>query len=148
MQGVQHDVTALFYDGYDQIGLLRPSHHRISRMAVAIGLAGVALLVFVAADVSALSSLPARVTVTQVNWFVLGTLIGSSQGFSLYSSQSTELSETCTLFCYNVSGVSVAPPFALVKSTIENLPVQWINLTVKAPAAAYDGNLSITLEVP
>ncbi len=145
---VQHDMVARFYGGYDQVGMHQPAPVHISRNAIVIGIAGLVLFAFVAADVSAFENPPVLVKVSNVNWYILGTLVTTSGGFTIRASQSTYLSLTCTGLCFEVVGVSVSSPFTLVNSTVVSAPVQWVNLTVKARSTAYDGNLSVTLAVP
>jgi hypothetical protein len=141
-------MVARFYGGYDQVGLHQPSALHISRNAIVIGIAGLVLLAFVVADVSTFENPPVLVKVTSVYWYVLGSVVATSAGFTLHPSQSTELSVTCELFCFVVDGVTVGAPFALVSSSVVNEPALWVNLTVQAPPTAYTGNLSVTLEVP
>ena len=150
---MQHDPVATFFGGYDQVGSLRRSRFdgpplHVSRNTLAIGIAAMALLAFVAADVSALENPPVVVKVTSVEWYALGFVIASSGGFNVRASQTIALSETCEGICLPVVGVSVASPFTLVRDTIVDQPVQWVNLTVRAPATSYDGNLSVTLALP
>ncbi len=145
---MQHDAAAVFYGGYDQVGRLRPTRLHLSRIALAVVVAGIVLIAFVAADVAALENPPPLVRVTSVNWVVLDSLLAASAGFTLHPTQSTELSETCNGFCFTIDSVSVSAPFTLVSDTIVNSPVQWVNLTVQAPSTSYDGNLTITLEIP
>jgi hypothetical protein len=41
----------------------------------------------------------------------------------------------------------VSSPFSLVGPAIVDQPIQYVNLTIQAPPAEYDGMLEITLEI-
>jgi hypothetical protein len=142
-----HDSVATFYGGYDQAGLVRLPLLRVRWVQVAIGVAVVALLLLVAADVSAYSSATAEVRVSAVTWYADGQLLATTAGFTAHPSQAFVLSETCELFCYNFKGAAVGAPFTLVHVSIVNEPIQYTNLTIQAPSAAYSGTLNITLEL-
>ena len=144
---VRHDPVAVFYGAYDQV-VLRPSARRtVPRLAFAVGVAAVALTVLVAADVSALAAIPPVVRVTGVNWYSEGVLLTSSPGFSLRASQETVFPLVCEISCLAWGGASVSAPFVLVAFSVTGTWVQYTNLTVRAPATAYDGPLTITLSV-
>jgi hypothetical protein len=142
-----NDPFATFYGGYDRVEVRRQTLLRIGWLQVAIGVALVFLLLFVAADVSAIETPPAAVDVTSVQWYVLGAVVASTGGFSVHAGQSFILSETCQLFCYNFKAATVSSPFQLAKLTIVNQPVQFVNLTIRAPSGGYSGALGITFVV-
>jgi len=142
-----HDSVATFYGGYDQVGLFRRAPARIPLRLVALGCAALALVSFVAADVSAYESRPALVGVTVVNWDVGNQLLTTSGGFTLHGSQSTALSLSCSSLCFLITGATVSPPFVLTGFTTTNHPIQYTNVTVQAPNSAYNGPMTITLQV-
>ncbi len=142
-----HDSVAAFYGGYDQTGLGHLPLLKIRWVQLALGVAAVTLVVLVAADAYAITGAPATVEVTAVTWYVEGALAASTNGFSVHASQSFVLTETCELFCYNFKGAAVSGPFTLEKVSIVNEPVQYTNLTIRAPSSSYSGVLNITLEV-
>ncbi len=142
-----HDSVAAFYGGYDQTGLGRLPLLKIRWVQLAVGVAAVTLIVLVAADAYAISAPPATVEVTSVTWYVEGQLAATTNGFSVHASQSFILTESCELFCYNFKGAAVAAPFSLVSVSIVNSPIQYTNLTIRAPSSSYSGALNITLEV-
>jgi hypothetical protein len=144
---VAHDLVATFYGGYDQVGLSRPLRFRIPRMAVLLAVAGILLCVFIAADVAAYQSLPVNVQVTSVNWFVETEALTTTPGFSLHGSQTTTLTGTCSTLCYRIIGATASAPFTVVGFSVVYHPIQYTNVTVRAPSGAYDGPLTITLEV-
>ncbi len=141
-----HDSVATFYGGYDQTGVRLPSL-RIRWIQLAIAIAVVALLTFVATDVYLIDAPPPKVQVTTVNWYAGSTLVATTAGFTVHTSQAFILSETCEIFCYNFNGASVSAPFQLVNLSIVNEPVQFTNLTIRAPGGSFDGQLSITLDI-
>jgi hypothetical protein len=143
-----HDLVASFYGGYDQVGLARPVRLRIPRMAAILAIAGILLVAFIAADVSAYQNLAVTVKVTSVEWFVEGEALTTSGGFSLHGSQSTTLSLTCSTVCYRFVGATASSPFTVLGFSVSYHPIQYTNVTVQAPTSAYDGPLSVTLEVP
>jgi len=142
-----HDSVATFYGGYEQTGVGRLPRLRVPGVQLAIGVAAVALLMLVASDVAVIDNLPARVQVTSVIWLAGGQLVATTAGFTVVSSHSFTLEETCQLFCFNFDGASVSAPFQLVGVSITNQPVQYANLTIRAPAGAYMGPLSVTLDI-
>ena len=144
---MMHDPEATFYGGYDQAGVGRLPSLRFSRIGLAIGVAAVALLLLIGSDVVAFDDRIAAVEVTSVNWVVGGHSIASTEGFTAHTSERFLVAETCQIFCYNFDGATVNPPFQLVGMSIVNAPVQYTNLTVRAPGSAYSGPLTITLEV-
>lgn len=142
-----HDSVASFYGGYDQTSLPQLPRLRVSRLWLAVAVALVVLLFFVAADVAALTTPPVKVQVTAVNWVVEGSTIASTAGFTVHGSQKFLLTETCQIFCYNFKGAAVSAPFQLVALSIVNQPAQFTNLTIQAPSSAYVGPLTVTLVV-
>lgn len=117
----------------------------ISRNAGVVLLAALLLTGFVVTDVGLASSLPAKVTVTQVNWFVGNLSAGNSSGFSVAAGHSFVVSLVCTIFCVQFVGVSVASPFSLVNDTITVAWFEYVNVTVRAPGSSFDGPLAVTL---
>ena len=143
-----HDTVATFYGGYDQVGVTRAHRLRIPRMVLIIGVALLVLLILVAADVSAYTSRPATVRVSVVDWYLGSELLTTSAGFTLHASDVVTVSLSCDSICYNFNRATVNSPFQLVSFALTNSPIQYTNVTVKAPASGYDGPLAITLGVP
>ena len=144
---MMHDSVAAFYGGYDQVGFRRHPRSRVPWISVAIAVSAVALLVFVAADVSAYEGVTAEVHVTSVTWYADDVWLATTGGFSAHPSEQFVLSETCQIFCFYFSGASVNAPFTLAQVSIVNVPVQYVNLTIQAPSTTYQGTLNITLEI-
>lgn len=142
-----HDSVAAFYGGYDQVEVRRLPRLHIRAIPLAIAVSVVALLVFVAADVSAYEAATAEVHVTSVTWYANAVWLATTGGFAAHPSEKFVLSETCQLFCFYFKGASVNAPFSLVQVSIINVPVQYTNLTIEAPATSYQGTLNITLQV-
>ncbi|HXW67593.1 MAG TPA: hypothetical protein VEL82_06955 [Thermoplasmata archaeon] len=142
-----HDSVATFYGGYDQLGLGRLPRLRVPRVALAVGVAVVVLVVLIAADVGAIDGRTASVEVSSVSWYADTELLTTEPGFSTHGSSAVALSLSCDLICYRFDGVSVSAPFSLVSSSITEQPIQYVNVTVRAPASAFSGPLAITLSV-
>ena len=142
-----YDSVATFYGGYDHVDYLHRTKVRIPLGIVAIALSGTVLLGFVAADVSAYDAAADSVQVTGVNWYVLGQLEMTTGGFTLHPSQSTLFTLECDGVCWNIDGATVSAPFLVAGLTIVDHPVQYVNLTIRAPAYAYRGEMTVTLTV-
>jgi hypothetical protein len=142
-----HSAAATFYGAYDQVATTRAPRVRIPAWVFGIGVGVLVLLGFVAADVGAFEAIPAKVTVTAVNWFAGSQLLATSPGFTLHSTQTTSLSLTCNLICYRFSAAAVNAPFQVVAFSVVDQPIQFANVTVQAPSSAYSGPLNITLSV-
>jgi len=139
---------ATFYGGYDQVRAIRPARLHIPTKVLAVGVAALMLVVFVAADISALQSRPAVVQVTVVNWYAENALLTTSGGFTMHASQTVTLSLTCSTYCYRFNGeASVSSPFTLLGVTVAYAPIQYANATVQAPSSGYSGPLTIDLGV-
>ncbi len=128
-----------------------PSHrHSLSTgqvrviLAVAVGV----LAVLVVADVGAFMSAEGTSHVTSVGWYAEGEFLSSSGGFAVHASSTFTLTITCDLICYNFDSASVSAPFHLVRLSVVNEPIQYTNVTIRAPASGYTGPLSITLGFP
>jgi len=105
------------------------------------------LLGFVAADVGLYSSQPVTVNVTAVEWFIPGTPLATTAGFSLHGSSSVTVTLTCSSVCIRFSGATVESPFTLLGFSVVYHPDQYTNVTVRAPATAYTGPIAIQLNV-
>lgn len=114
-------------------------------MHLLLGASLVLLVVLIAADVSAYGSATASVRVTAVSWYTEGSLLATSTGFSTHISRTVTLTLTCNLICYNFAGASVSPPFEFVGFSLVNQPIQYANVTLKAPDTSYNGPLVISL---
>lgn len=114
-------------------------------MHLVLGVSLVALVLLVAADVSAYESTTASVRVTTVSWYTEGSLLATTSGFSTHPSHTFTLTLTCSMICYNFAGASVSPPFQFVGFTLVNQPIQYANVTMKAPESSYQGPLVISL---
>lgn len=147
--------VAAFYDPY--VGPYAPDLRRwprylrrkrlLTKGVVLIALASLLLLVFVAADVNAYYSLPVKVTVTEIHWFVGNVSVGNASGFSVKGGQEFSENLVCTLFCPTFVGESVNSPFVLVNLTITYPWFEYANATFRAPNSAYTGPLDIVLRV-
>lgn len=142
-----HDSVATFYGGYDQVGLVRRTPLHLPWMAVVLGVAVLTLLSLIAADVAAYEARPASVNLTAVDWYAGSEPLTTSAGFTVHASQSFLLTLTCTSVCYLFSGASVSAPFVLLAFSMTNHPIQYVNVTVQAPASGFQGILTITLAV-
>ena len=119
----------------------------VSGTVILIALASLVLVGFVAADANALYSLPVKVTVTQVNWFVGNYSVGNESGFTVPGGHEFSLGLVCEIFCPTFTGATVGAPFSLVNDTIAYPWFEYVNLTIKAPNSAFDGPLTITMQV-
>jgi len=144
---MMQDAVATFYGGYDRARFIRTSRVRIPVGAVAIGLAAVVLLAFVAADVTAYHNATTPVVVTSVEWYAMGQLLTTSAGFTLHISQTFPLTLACYSLCYRFNSVTVGAPFQVTSSHIVWQPVEYVNATVQAPATGYNGPLIVYLGV-
>ncbi len=143
-----HDSVATFYGGYDQVALRRHVPSRVPWVRVALVLAVVLLLVFVAADVAAIASGPVTVRVTSIDWYAEGGLLASTSGLSVRGGTTFVASLSCTTLCFRVLGVTAAAPFEVSQLSVVDSPLQWVNVTVRAPTSAYVGPLALTLVLP
>jgi hypothetical protein len=119
----------------------------LSRVAVYLVLASLLLLVFVSADVGAYYSLPVKVTITQVHWYIGNFSLGNQSGFAVQGGHDFSRNLVCELFCVRFTGVSVNSPFVLVNDTIAFPWFEYVNMTIRAPNFAYDGPLDLTLSI-
>lgn len=122
-------------------------HPPVGRGAVAIAVAGLLLLGFVAADASAYFSLPTKVTITEVQWYVANYSLGNQSGFSVLSGHAFTEDAVCEIFCVAFTGAVVDSPFVLENATFAYPWFEYANLTIRAPDASYSGPLEIHFEV-
>jgi len=142
-----HDAVATFFGGYETAGIGRRRPLRVRWVPVALGVAVICLFAFVAADVSAYTSSTVAVNVTSVSWYAEGMLLTTVAGFSLHTSQTTTLTLSCDSICYRFNGATVSAPFTFVSFSVVNEPVQYTNVTVRAPSSAYVGPVTISLTI-
>ena len=119
----------------------------VSGKVLAISLAVIALLGFLAADFALAENLPGSVTVSGVYWYEAGQQFATSAGFALHTSQTFNLTFRCTGFCYRYDEVSVGAPFHLVSTRFFYYPSEFLNITVQAPSVGYSGPLAVTLTI-
>jgi hypothetical protein len=143
---VQHDPFASFYGGYDVVARARGARRHVGIAKVLLVGAIIVLLGFILADVAAFRAIPARVEVTGVEWYVGGEPLTNASGFTLHASQSIQLTLTCSFVCYEFVGATASAPFQVTSFHVVYQPIQFVNVTVAAPSAAYDGPLAINLE--
>ncbi len=143
-----HDSVATFYGGYDQVAMRRFGPARIPWTRVAIVVAAALLLLFVAADVAAFATPPATVRITEVAWYAEGGLLTSTSGGTVRAGATFVATLTCSTLCFRVSGVTAAEPFSVVSVSVVDSPLQWVNVTVRAPTSSYDGPLALTIVLP
>ena len=112
---------------------------------VAFAVAGLVLAILVSADVQAALAGPTEVQITKVNWRVGDYLLGNESGFTVGPGQAFPLRLTCVIFCPPFDRASVNVPFALVNASFAYPWYEYVNLTIRAPSAAYTGPLNISL---
>jgi hypothetical protein len=108
----------------------------------------VALVLFVAADAAAISAAPVSVTITSVTWTTEGVELVSTSGLTVHGGQTFTVSLTCASLCYRFVGATANLPFTVVGFTTELQPIQFTNVTVRAPSDAFTGALTVTLALP
>ena len=140
-----YDSMANFYGGYERAGLIRPVH--VPWIALTIGISGLVLLGFVAADVAAVQNRPVSIEITAVDWDAYGGLLATTTGFSMHASQITTLTLLCSTVCLRFNGATVSSPFVLVTFALSYSPDQYTNVTVQAPVTGFTGPLTISLSV-
>jgi hypothetical protein len=140
-----HSAAATFYGAYDQVEVSRLSRSSISLVVIALGVAAVVLLVFIAVDVAAVEAIPAHVDVTSVEWVAGGATLATTGGFTLAGSQTTVLTLSCQGVCYTFSAASASAPFHALALSVVYHPVEYANVTLQAPGSSYTGPLTITL---
>lgn len=137
--------AAAFYDPY--LGeSLRP-YLRITPAVAAIAVTSLALTGLVAADIGAFESIPAKVSIQQVNWFVGNVSVGNESGFSILGGHTFPENLVCEIFCPQFGRASVNAPFTLVSATFAYPWFEYVNLTIRAPGSSFSGPLNITLTV-
>jgi hypothetical protein len=143
-----YDPQAAFYGGYDRTNLTSVPLLRIRWIQVTLGFAVVVLLLFVAADAVAFSAAPVTVKVSSVTWATDGTQLATTSGLTVRGGQTFVVSLTCASVCFRFVGATANAPFTVVAFTTELQPIQFTNVTVRAPSSAYSGALTITLALP
>jgi hypothetical protein len=134
-----------FYDPYDWQPW--PTPRRVRPVYLAIVIAVLVLMALIAADVAAYEAIPAKVTVTAVDWYVGDLLVGNESGFVIAGGHSVVERLECSIFCPMFRQVSVGAPFTLVGATIANPWFEYVNATIQAPDSAYQGPMALTLSV-
>ena len=114
-------------------------------LVIGVGL-GV-LMVFVSADVAIYASQPVIVQVTAVEWFIPGTALATTSGFSMHNSEWVTVTLTCSSVCFRFSGATVETPFTLESFSVVYHPIQYVNVTVESPPSSYTGPIAIELNV-
>jgi len=134
---------------YEALRWQRYAHQRplVSGKVLLISVAVLVLLGFIWADVALAESQPATVRVTGVEWLASGTILASTAGFSMHSSEKVTLSLTCSTTCLRIQGASVAAPFTMVSFSVVYAPDQYTNVTVESPSTSYAGPIAIELNV-
>jgi len=142
------DYVASFYGGYDAVLLRRSARHPASWIGIAIVSALIVLMILVVADVSAYENRPVVVRITSIGWYAEGYLLTSTSGFPVHPSEAVVLSLFCDGICLPWSGATVSAPFGLLSFSVVYDSAQYTNVTVRAPATAYEGPLAVTLDLP
>jgi len=150
---VMRDGVAAFYDPYaspfsveGRLGLrYRRSIPLVSNQVLALAVAAVALLAFVVADVGAFEAVPVKVTVTQVQWMVGNFSLANGSGFTVRAGTEFPLRAVCEVFCVPFTAVTVNAPFSLLNATIAYPYYEYVNVTIRAPAHAYSGPVTLDL---
>jgi hypothetical protein len=143
-----YDPQAAFYGGYDRLRPTSPPLPRIRSVQFGIGVAVLALLVFVTADAYAISAAPVNVHVTSVAWTTEGIDLATTSGLTVHGGQTFTVSLTCASLCYRFVGATANSPFTVVGFSTELQPIQFTNVTVQAPSSAFTGALTISLALP
>jgi hypothetical protein len=143
-----YDPMASFYGGYDRTNLTRRPLLRVRWVQIGIGLAVIMLVGFLAADAYAIAASPRTVDVTDVTWTTSGTTLASAAGFTIHGGATFTESLTCASVCYRFTGATVNSPFAVVAFATEIHPIQFTNVTIRAPSSGYSGPLEISLSLP
>ncbi len=141
-----HDPQAAFYGGYDRTNLAQRPLFAIKRVHVALSLATAVLVLFLAADVLVISAAHSTIKITSVSWTADGTGLATTSGFTVRGGQVFAVSLTCASVCYPFVGAAANAPFSVVSFTTELQPIQFTNVTVRAPTSSYYGVLIITLQ--
>lgn len=147
------DAVAAFYDPYARGFTVRrwirsvTTHRRFGWGALAIALVSVLLVGLVAADASAFYSIPTKVTITGIQWFVGNFSVGNQSGFTVLGGHTFVEQLVCQIFCPTFTSATINSPFALVNDTLAYPWFEYANLTVRAPTSAYSGPLSIAFGV-
>lgn len=143
-----YDPQAAFYGGYDRTNLTTRPLLRIRWIQFGLGLAVVVLVLFVAADAYAISAAPVNVTVSSVSWTTAGAELATTSGLTVHGGQTFTVSLSCASLCYRFVGATASAPFAVVGFTTELQPIQFTNVTIRAPSSEFTGALTITLALP
>lgn len=141
-----HSV-AVVHGGHERILLGHHIRRRFPWLAAAIVVASIVLVALVAADISTYEANTGSVQITGVNWYAGSILLITGAGFSLHPSEQVTLPLQCLSICFPFTGASVDAPFHLIVFSDTLPPIQNVNVTVQAPAAAFSGPLTITLSV-
>ncbi|HTP56010.1 MAG TPA: hypothetical protein VML53_05015 [Thermoplasmata archaeon] len=146
-----HDYAATFYGGYDHVALRTVRAFRMPWAILAVGVAAAVLVGLVAADAAVVVSGPSVVRVTVVSWYAEGYLLNTTAGFSVRTSAVVTFALTCDparSFCFPFTGASVSAPFTVIAFSSVAHPIDYTNLTLRAPATRFDGPLTISLALP
>jgi hypothetical protein len=146
--GSIQDPIASFYGGYERTNLVRPPLFRIRPMYVALAIAALALVTFIVVDASVVAAGSVSIRVTSVEWETGGVALATTDGFHARPSETFTLTLTCTTVCYRFTGATANAPFQVVAFTTIDSPIQFTNVTIRAPSASYTGPLTIALELP
>lgn len=143
-----HDAVASFYGGYDQVLRTPRVRRHINLVVLLLAVAVVILIGFIAADVLAFQSIPAKIQVTSVEWYAGTQLLTTTQGFAMHATQAVTLTLSCNFICYEFGGATANAPFQVTGFAVSYSPIEFVNVTVVAPSSAYSGPLMIVLTPP
>jgi hypothetical protein len=143
-----YDPQAAFYGGYDRTHLTDRPLLRFRWIQLVLAVAVVILVLFVAADALAISAAPVNVTVTSVTWATEGVDLATTAGLTVHGGQTFTVSLTCASICYRFVGATANAPFTVTAFTTELQPIQFTNVTLRAPSSTFTGALTITLALP
>jgi len=118
---------------------------RASTAAIVLG--GLVLAILISADVQAALAQPTEVRITEVRWWVGTYLLGNSSGLTIGAGQQFPAQLVCTGLCLPFDRAGVNAPFTLLNSSFAFPWNEYVNLTIRAPSAAYSGPLNIDLQI-
>jgi hypothetical protein len=120
-------------------------HLSTSSASLIIGVGIGVLMVLVSTDVVLYQSQQADIHVTAVEWFIPGSVLATTSGFSMHKTERVTVTLTCSTVCFRFSGATVESPFTLEAFSVVYDPIQYVNATVLAPGNSYTGPIAVDL---
>jgi hypothetical protein len=141
------DSFAAFYDPYIAYKYRRKNKLHVNKLIIALVIALTILALLIGLDASAYYSIPVKVIITQINWFVGNFSLGNQSGFSITGGHEFISNAICAIFCVEFKSVDVSNPFILVNFTIQYPYFEYVNVTIQSPNVNYNGPLDIILGI-